>query len=141
MLVASTSRRVAPGAADRPPQAARGSETASKSVASAGQATVELVALLPILVGVTLAAAQLLAAGAARELAGHAAQAGAVALLQGGDPEQAARDALPGWSRTGLDVRVRDREVRVRLRPPSPLHDLGELLAVTRRADAGPVSR
>lgn len=104
-----------------------------------GQATVELVALLPIVVAVVYAVAQLLAAGVARELAGHAAHAGAVAVLQGEDPEQAARDAVPGWSRVRMQVRVRGGEVAVRLRPPSPLAAVGETLASTRRADAGKV--
>ncbi len=105
-----------------------------------GQATVELVALLPVVVVVVVAIAQLLAAGAARELAGHAAQAGAMALLQGDDPEDAAREAVPGWSRARVAIRVDGRVVRVRLRPPALTRDLGEMLATTRRADAGPVA-
>ena len=68
-----------------------------------GQASVELVALLPLAALVALAIGQLLAAGAARELAGNAAEAGAAALLQGGDPAAAARAAL-----AGLVARARD---------------------------------
>lgn len=49
-----------------------------------GQASVELVALLPLVVAVALALLQALAAGRASELAGHAAHAGAVAIAQGG---------------------------------------------------------
>lgn len=45
----------------------------SRVHAQRGQASVELVALAPVVVAVVLAAAQLLAAGAARELADHAA--------------------------------------------------------------------
>ena len=48
-----------------------------------GQASVELVALVPLATLIALAIGQLLAAGAARELAGNAAEAGAAALLQG----------------------------------------------------------
>lgn len=103
-----------------------------------GQASVELVALVPLAVVVAFAVAQLLAAGVTRELAGHAAEAGAVAVLQGGDPAEAARAGVPGWSHDGLAVRVSGRRVRVRMRPPSPLRPLGDLLAVTRHADAGP---
>lgn len=103
-----------------------------------GQASVELAVLAPLAVVVVFAVAQLLAAGVVRELAGHAAEAGAVAVLQGGDPAAAARDAVPGWSRERLEVKVDGQRVRVRMRPPSPLHPLGDLLAVTRRADAGP---
>jgi pilus assembly protein CpaE len=61
-----------------------------------GQASVELVALLPLAALVALAIGQLLAAGSARELAGNAAEAGAAALLQGTDPTAAARAALRG---------------------------------------------
>lgn len=103
-----------------------------------GQAAIELVVLAPLLLAVVLAAAQLLAAGAAAELADHAAEAGAVALLQGEDPRAAARDAVPRWSRKRMVVRVQGRSVRVRMRPPSAIPGLGELLEVTRRADAGP---
>jgi len=99
-----------------------------------GQAAVELVVLAPLLVVVALAVAQLLAAGAASALAGHAAEAGAVALLQGGDPVAAARSALPGWSRRRVVVQVHGRRVR----PPSPVAALGRLLEAGRDADAGP---
>ncbi len=109
--------------------------------AEQGQASVELVILAPLLLAVVLAAAQVLAAGAAAELADHAAEAGAVALLQGEDPEAAAREAVPRWSRQRMVVRVQGRSVRVRMRPPSPIPGLGDLLEVARRADAGPKPR
>jgi len=102
-----------------------------------GQASVELVALLPLLAGIALAAMQLLAAGAAAELAEHAAGAGAVAMLEGGDPVAAARGAVPEWSRGAMAVRVRGRTVRVRVRPLSPLPGVADLLAHTARARAG----
>lgn len=107
---------------------------------SSGQATVELVGMLPLAVLVALTAGQLLAAGLARELAGHAAEAGAVALVQGLDPRQAARDALPGWSAGRVDVVVRERRVRVRVRPRALVPGLAGELAATATADAGPVS-
>lgn len=106
-----------------------------------GQASVELAVLAPLLVVVVLAAAQLLAAGAAGELADHAAEAAAVALLQGTDPTAAARHAVPGWSRRRMTVDVDGRRVRVRLRPPSMIPGLASLLASTREADAGPGAR
>jgi hypothetical protein len=99
---------------------------------------VELVGMLPLAVLVALAAGQLLAAGAARELAGHAAEAGAVAIVQGIDPREAAREALPGWSSKRVDVRVRDRRVRVRVRPLTLIPGLADELAATVTADAGP---
>ncbi len=103
-----------------------------------GQASIELVAVAPMLLAVVLAVAQLLAAGAAHELADHAAEAGAIALLQRTDPAAAARDAVPGWSRGRVDVRVQDRRVRVRLRPRAFLPKLAELLEATGVAHAGP---
>src|SRR3954466_7554078 len=82
-----------------------------------GQASVELVALLPVAALVALAIGQLLAAGSARELAGNAAEAGAAALLQGSDPTAAARAALPGWSRERTTVHVAGRGVEGHARP------------------------
>lgn len=104
----------------------------------AGQASIELVVVAPLVLAAVLALAQLLAAGAARELADHAAEAGAIAVLQGTDPAGAARDAVPGWSRGRVDVRVQDRRVRVRLRPRSFLPKLAEMLEATGEAHAGP---
>jgi hypothetical protein len=103
-----------------------------------GQSTVELVGLLPLLVTVVFAAAQLLAAGVAGELADHAAQAGAMALLQGdGAPQDAVRDALPRWARQRADVEVRGRRVLVTVRPPSPLRPVADALTAHAVADAG----
>jgi hypothetical protein len=110
-----------------------------RSRCARGQATVELVGIMPFAALVALAAGQLLAAGAAGELAGHAAQAGAVAIVQGLDPRTAARDALPGWTARRVDVRVRDREVRVEVRPVTLIPGLADELAATATADAGPV--
>jgi hypothetical protein len=64
-----------------------------------GQASVELVVLLPLLVGLVLAAWQIVLAGQASALVGTAARAGARATAVGADPEVAARAALPrGWA-------------------------------------------
>ncbi len=103
-----------------------------------GQAAVELVALLPLLVTVALAAGHVLAAGAASELAGHAAEAAAIAVLRGDDPTDAARASLPSWSRDRLDVRVRGRAVRVRVEPVAVIPGVADLLTATATADAGP---
>ncbi|MEP6954849.1 MAG: hypothetical protein ABI950_12390 [Solirubrobacteraceae bacterium] len=102
-----------------------------------GQASVELVAVLPLVVGVGLAAGQLLAAGAAREAAAGAAEAGAVALLQGRDARSAAGDALPGWARNRSAVDVAGRRVRVRVRPRAVLPGLAGLTGADESADAG----
>jgi hypothetical protein len=106
--------------------------------AECGQATVELVAVLPLVVVVALAAGHALAAGAAAEMAAHASHAGAAALLQGGDPERAAREALPDWSRSRLAVEVKGRRVSVEVRPVAALPGLAKLLTAEARADAGP---
>jgi len=103
-----------------------------------GQATVELVGILPLAVLVALVVGQLLAAGAARELAGNAAEAGAAAILQGTDAAQAAHDALPGWSAGRATVQVSGREVHVRLRPVGVVPGVADRLAATAVADAGP---
>jgi len=105
---------------------------------SRGQATVELVAILPLGLLVALTIAQLLAAGSARELAGNAAEAGAAALLQGSDPGKAARDALPGWSRDRATIRVAGRRVEVRLRPRAVVPLLADRLEAHATADSGP---
>jgi hypothetical protein len=102
-----------------------------------GQSTVELVGLLPILVAVTLGAAQLLAAGVADEAADHAAQAGALAILQGGDPEDAARRAVPGWARERVAVDVSGPRVSVSVRPPSPFSSVATRLTARSTAHAG----
>jgi hypothetical protein len=110
---------------------------ARASEGHAGQAAVELVALLPLLVAVALAVLQALAAGIAVELAGHAAHSGAVAVAEGRDGEGAARAALPGWARSRLVVEVRGTRVLVRVTPPSLLPGIGARLAASASADAG----
>lgn len=100
-----------------------------------GQATVELVALLPLLLVVGLAAAAFVAAQSAGEQAGQAAQAGAMALLQGGDPRAAARAALPRHAHG--TITVHGHRVTVRVRPPLPLPGLAGPLTTTATADAG----
>ncbi len=96
--------------------------------------------MLPLLIAVVVAAAQLLAAGVAHELAGHAAENGAIALADGEDPADAVREALPGWARDRVRVRVRGRRVQVHLTPVTPFPGLGEALATESRADAGPAA-
>jgi len=103
-----------------------------------GQAAVELVALTPLLVIVALAVLQALAAGVASELADHAAESGAVALIEGRDAVTAARAAVPGWTGDRIAVVVRGTRVRVRILPPVLLPGLGSALAATATADAGP---
>ncbi len=99
-----------------------------------GQASVELLGALPVLVVLGLFLFQALAVGYAAVLAGNAAEAGALSLAGGGEAEDAAREALPGWSRAGMEVAVDGGLVEVSLRPPSPLEALAERLEVSSTA-------
>jgi hypothetical protein len=107
---------------------------------SRGQASIELLGTLPLLLVVALGAAQLLAAGLCREYAAQSARAGAVALLQGRDPREAAREAVPGWSHRGVEVAIEGRRVTVRVRPRAALPGLAGVLTAESAADAGPVA-
>ena len=83
----------------------------------AGQATVELVALLPLLVVVLAGAWQAVLAGQAAWAAGAAARAAARAHAVGTDPTRAARTHLPGSLERGLRVTAgSDGDVEVRAR-------------------------
>ena len=86
-----------------------------------GQASVETVALLPLvgLVGVLLW--QAVVAGQALWLSGAAARSAARAAAVGGDAEAAARGALPPRLEAGLRVRAAGGGVRVSVRVPSVL--------------------
>jgi hypothetical protein len=102
--------------------------------AARGQASVELLAVLPLLLAVALAAAQLLAVGYSSVLAGNAAEAGALALAGGADVRAAARAALPGWSRARAKVSVSGGEVHVTMRPPALIRALARELEVSATA-------
>ena len=100
-----------------------------------GQGAVELLAILPLVLVIALALAQLLAVGYASVLAGNAAEAGALALAGGGDGPAAARAALPGWSRARGQVVLKGGAVTVRLRPPTLIRALSRQLEVTVAAE------
>src|SRR5262245_25183097 len=85
---------------------------------SPGQASVEFVAVLPALAVCLVLAGQAVAAGWALWSAGVAARAGARAEHVGGDPEDAARRALPSSLRPSAVIRSEDG-VRVRVRVPA----------------------
>lgn len=97
---------------------------------SRGQASVELLGALPVVLLFGLVLLQLLAVGYAAVLAGNAAEAGALAVADGGQARAAAREAVPGWSRAGMQVRVAGGRVEVRMRPPSALAALARELEV-----------
>lgn len=102
--------------------------------AERGQALVELIAGLPLMLTVGLVLLQLLATGYSVVLAGAAAEAGALALASGQDARSAVENALPGWSEAGASLDVGDDSVRVHLRPPSPISAVARKLEVTREA-------
>lgn len=91
---------------------------------SAGQASIELVALLPALALVCAAIWQGAVAGQALWLSGSAARAAARAEALGGDAESAARAALPRplASRASVERRP-DGSVAVRIRVPVIIGD------------------
>jgi hypothetical protein len=99
-----------------------------------GQASVELLGGLPVLLVAGLVAFQLLAVGYAKVIAGSAAEAGALAMAAGGDPQAGVRESLPGWSRARARVRAGYGRVRVSLHPPSPLRIVARQLEVTAEA-------
>jgi Flp pilus assembly protein TadG len=103
-----------------------------------GQASVELVAVIPLVVTVGFVVFSFMAAAAAEELAAQAAKAGAIALLQDRDPTEAARAALPGGSRRAALVSVDGRRVTVRIRPRGPIGPINDRLTARAAANAGP---
>ncbi len=88
-----------------------------------GQATIELVAMVPVVLLVGLIAWQLALAGHAAWLTANAARVAARASLVGHDPEAAARRAVPASMRRGLTVtRAPGGGVRVSAHIPALLH-------------------
>lgn len=84
-----------------------------------GQASVELIAAVPLVLLVGAVAWQLALAGHAAWMSAHAARAAARAEVVGRDPRAAARSALPATLRRGLEVsRPRGGGVRVKVRVP-----------------------
>jgi hypothetical protein len=104
-----------------------------------GSASVELVAVLPLLVVACLIAAQLAAVGQAAWSAALAARAAARAAVVGGDPERAGHRALPPALRE--EAKVSDADgVSVRVDVPRLLPLLPRL-RLTAAADLGGGSR
>jgi hypothetical protein len=102
--------------------------------AESGQATVELVALLPLLGVLAALMWQAVVAGQAVWLAGSAARAAARASAIGADAGAAARRVLPARLRHGVVVRAGDEGgVRVAIAIPSVI-GAGRLGSVSSRA-------
>lgn len=106
----------------------------STARAESGQASVEFVALLPLLAVLAALAWQAVVAGQAVWLSGAAARSAARASALGADATGAARGRLPGSLGDGIDVDEGDPgEVTVRVRVPAVLGDV-RLGTVTARA-------
>jgi hypothetical protein len=107
----------------------------TRAVDERGQASVELVAAIPLLIALALAVAQLSVAGYALWSAGAAARAGARAGYVGGDAKAAARRSLPAPLRA--DATIRDgRGLSVRVQAPALLPGVPGV-PVTARSDLG----
>lgn len=100
-----------------------------------GQASVELVAAIPLLLVVTLVVAQFAVAGYALWSAGAAARSGARADYVGGDGEAAARRSLPPPLRSGASIKASDG-LSVRVKAPALLPGMPSV-PVTAKADLG----
>lgn len=104
----------------------------------AGQASVEAVATVPLVVLAALIAWQLVLAGHTLWLCANAARAAARAELVGKSPASAARSALPRSMERGLQVERRDGgRVRVSARVPIVLPAWSSPVRVSATASLG----
>ena len=106
-----------------------------------GQASVEVLGTVPVFLLVALCLFQLLAAGYTIVIADNASQAAAIAVANGDDPDDAAREAAPGLSHKSVRVKQHGEKITVKLRPPGPIRQVVEKLtisssAVVRRPEA-----
>jgi hypothetical protein len=106
-----------------------------------GQASVELVALLPLIALLAAALWQAVLAGEAAWLAGAAARAAARAQAVGGDPDAAARRVLPARLARGLGVHAQsDGSVAVSVPIPLAVGG-GRLATIVENARLAPQGR
>jgi len=105
-----------------------------RAVSDRGQASLELLAGLPLLLLAALGCLQLLATGYSQTLADGAAEAGAIAIASGESAEPAVERALPGWASKRVAVGEEGGRVTVRLRPPALFDGLGKALEVSSTA-------
>jgi hypothetical protein len=104
---------------------------------ASGQASVEFLAIVPVLAFVLAVLWQAVLTGQALWSSAGAARAAARASAIGSDPLQAARGAVPRSLRRGLRVERRDDGVRVGIRIPLVLTSTG-LTTVDARAQLPP---
>jgi TadE-like protein len=103
-----------------------------------GQAAAELVVVVPLLLALLAAVAQLSVAGYALWTAGEAARTGARAAEVGGDPEAAARSALPGWLERRAEIAA-EGPVEVTVAAPALLPGV-PAIAVSAATDLDPAA-
>jgi len=107
-----------------------------------GQASVEMVAVLPLILLVGAVCWQCALAGHAAWLSAHAARAGARADAVGADVGAAARSALPAALERGLRVeRLREGGVRVEVQVPLLLDRWRSPLSVGATSSLGRAER
>lgn len=104
---------------------------------ASGQASLELLAGVGLLITAGLIAMQLMAVAYTLHLADGAAEAGALAVAAGLDPAPAARAAMPGWAADRIDVTVNAGRVVISARPPAPTQAIADAVAVRASAWAG----
>lgn len=104
----------------------------------AGQASVELVAMVPVILLVGAVAWQLALAGHTAWLTAHAARAAARADAVGDEPAEAARSALPRSLEDGIEVeRLQRGGVRVSVRVPLLMRNWNAPVRVDAAASLG----
>lgn len=96
----------------------------------AGQAQIELIAVIPAVICVAAVILQLLAVGYAQSLADGSAEAGAYAIAAGGEAEAAVRGSLPDWAARRARIETEDGRITVSIAPPSLLAEIGDRLSV-----------
>jgi hypothetical protein len=99
-----------------------------------GQASVELAVTAVALILAGLAVFQVLVAGRMSAIADGAAEAAAIAVVNGRDPQVAAQDAAPGWARDRVRVRERGGDLTVTLAAPAVLRLVPGPVRVTAEA-------
>lgn len=109
----------------------------SRLRSASGQASVELIAIVPLAALVVAVLWQAMLAGQAMWSSAGAARAAARAHAVGGDALQAARGAVPGSLRRGVRVRTAGDGVRVAVQVPLVLTG-GSLGSVDARAALPP---
>ena len=122
------------------PSASRESfRSAARLRAENGQAAVELVAVLPVVLLIGAVVWQLALTGHTAWMSAHAARAAARAETVGRDGRTAARSALPRGLERGLHLEHRSSgRVRVKIRVPLLLHRWRSPASVSASAALGP---